>query len=94
VHPDEVVAVLEQHPAVREASVVGLPDRRLGNVPVAAVILRAGAAAPSDADLAGWVRGRLMAYCVPVTFKIVDELPRTPSMKVSTPAVRELFAEA
>jgi len=91
VHPDEVAAVLEQHPAVREASVVGLPDRRLGQVPAAALVLRSGAARPSDAELAGWVRRRLMAYCVPVAFKIVDELPRTPSMKVATPAVRELF---
>jgi acyl-coenzyme A synthetase/AMP-(fatty) acid ligase len=93
VHPDEVVAVLEQHPAVREASVVGLRDRRLGEVPVAAVILRSGAQRPSDAELADWVRGKLMAYCVPVAFKVVDDLPRTPSMKVSTPSVRELFAE-
>jgi acyl-coenzyme A synthetase/AMP-(fatty) acid ligase len=93
VHPDEVVAVLEQHPAVREASVVGLQDRRLGEVPVAAVILRSGAQRPSDAELAEWVRGKLMAYCVPVAFKVVDDLPRTPSMKVSTPSVRELFAE-
>ena len=93
VHPDEVVAVLERHPAVREASVVGLPDRRLGQIPVAAVILRAGASPPSDAELADWVRGKLMAYCVPVAFKTVDDLPRTPSMKVSTPDVRELFAD-
>jgi acyl-coenzyme A synthetase/AMP-(fatty) acid ligase len=93
VHPDEVVAVLERHPAIREASVVGLPDRRLGLVPVAAVILRAGAAPPIDGELAEWVRGKLMAYCVPVAFKVVDDLPRTPSMKVSTPAVRELFAD-
>ena len=56
------------------------------------MILRSGAARPSDAELAEWVRGKLMAYCVPVAFKIVDDLPRTPSMKVSTPAVRELFA--
>ncbi len=93
VHPDEVVAVLEQHPAVREASVVGLPDRRLGHVPAAALILKGGAATPADAELADWVRGRLMAYCVPVAFRIVDDLPRTPSMKVSMPAVRELFEE-
>ena len=92
VHPDEVTAVLQQHPAVLEASVVGLPDRRLGEVPVAALTFKAGAAPPSPADLAAWVRSRLMAYCVPVAFKVVDELPRTPSLKVSTPAVRELFA--
>lgn len=91
VHPDEVVAVLEQHPAVREASVVGLADRRLGQVPVAAVIPRAGAATPTPAELSDWVRARMMAYCVPTQIRIVDDLPRTPSMKVSAPAVRELF---
>jgi acyl-coenzyme A synthetase/AMP-(fatty) acid ligase len=91
VHPDEVVTALEQHPAVREAAVVGVADRRLGQVPVAAVILKAGAGTPTDADLADWVRGRLMAYCVPVAFKIVEDFPRTPSMKVSAPALRELF---
>jgi acyl-coenzyme A synthetase/AMP-(fatty) acid ligase len=93
VRPDEVVAVLQSHPAVLEASVVGLPDRRLGQTPVAAVILKAGAEPPSEAELADWVRGRMMAYCVPTAFRFVDELPRTPSLKVSTPAVRELFAD-
>jgi acyl-coenzyme A synthetase/AMP-(fatty) acid ligase len=91
VQPDEVIAVLEQHPAVREAAVVGLPDRRLGEVPVAALVLRSGAAEPTPAELAAWVRERLIAYSVPTAFRVVDELPRTPSMKVSAPAVRELF---
>lgn len=94
VQPDDVVAVLEQHPDVREAAVVGLPDRRLGEVPVAALVLKAGAPTPSDTELAGWVRGKLVAYCVPTAFRIVEDLPRTPSMKVSAPAVRELFAAA
>jgi long-chain acyl-CoA synthetase len=93
VHPDEVVQALQAHPAVREASVVGLPDRRLGQVPVAALILKTDVQAPSEAELGDWVRARLMAYCVPLAFRIVDELPRTPSMKVSMPAVRELFAD-
>jgi acyl-CoA synthetase (AMP-forming)/AMP-acid ligase II len=91
IHPDEVVGVLQQHPAVAEASVVGVPDRRLGQVPVAALVLRRGAARPADGELEALVRSRLLAYCVPTAFKVVDELPRTPSMKVSMPAVRELF---
>jgi acyl-coenzyme A synthetase/AMP-(fatty) acid ligase len=94
VQPDDVVAALEQHPAVREAAVVGLPDRRLGEVPVAALVLKSGATRPSDDELAAWVRGKLLAYCVPTAFRVVEDLPRTPSMKVSTPAVRELFTAA
>ena len=91
VQPDDVVAALEQHPDIREAAVVGVPDRRLGEVPVAAIVLKSGAPRPSDIELTGWVRGRLVAYCVPTAFRVVDDLPRTPSMKVSAPAVRELF---
>ena len=55
------------------------------------MILKAGAAAPSDAELGAWVRSKMMAYCAPVAFRFVEELPRTPSLKVSMPAVRELF---
>jgi long-chain acyl-CoA synthetase len=94
VHPDEVVEVLQQHPAIREASVVGVADRRLGQAPVAALILKSGAARPSEAELGAWVRSKLMAYCVPVAYRFVDDLPRTPSLKVSTPAVRDLFETA
>lgn len=93
VHPDDVVKALESHPAVREASIVGMPDRRLGQVPVAALVLKSGAKTPNQEDLEAFARTRLTPYQVPVMFKIVDELPRTPSMKVSMPAVRELFAE-
>jgi acyl-CoA synthetase (AMP-forming)/AMP-acid ligase II len=93
VQPDDVVAALEQHPAVREAAVVGFPDRRLGEVPVAALVLKSGAARPSDEALGAWVRSKLVAYCVPIAFRVVDELPRTPSMKIASPAVRELFTD-
>ncbi|MGQ0534007.1 MAG: class I adenylate-forming enzyme family protein [Caulobacteraceae bacterium] len=90
--PDEVVRALEAHPNVKEASVVGLPDLRLGHVPVAAIVLREGRAVPSEGDLTAQVRADMAAYCVPVKFKFVEELPRTPSMKVSMPAVQALFS--
>ncbi len=94
IHPDEVVRVLEQHPAVREAVVVGVPDPRLGEMPAAAILLRKGAEPPSDAELHDFARTRLMAYQVPVRFLIVDELPRTSSMKPSLIDVAKLFEAA
>jgi long-chain acyl-CoA synthetase len=93
VQPEEVVAVLQGHPSIREASVVGVPDRRLGETPVAAFVVAEGASRPSDAELVELIRAKLAPYCVPVAFKAVPELPRTPSMKISMPGVRELFAE-
>ena len=90
VHPDEVVRVLETHPAIREAVVVGLPDARLGAVPAAAVISREG----SDIDaaaLAAFSRERMSAYQVPAHFLFVSEFPRTPSMKPILPEVARMI---
>ncbi|UNU42891.1 long-chain fatty acid--CoA ligase [Sphingopyxis sp. YF1] len=91
IHPDDVVGILNTHPAVREAAVVGVPDARLGAVPAAAIILRDGAAAPAADELKAWLKDRLIAYQVPVHFRIVADFPRTPSMKPSAPGLRALF---
>lgn len=91
--PDDVVRAIEQHPAVREAAVTGIPDRRLGEVPVAAYIRRADAASPDAAEMTAFLRERLMPYQIPVKVIEVAELPRTPSMKVSQPALKALFSD-
>ena len=75
----------------RDKELIGLPDRRLGHVPVTAIVLRDGATRPSEGELTGFLRERLTSYQIPARFKFVDELPRTPSLKVSAPMVRALF---
>lgn len=90
IQPETVARALEQHPSVSEAAVVGVDDPRLGAVPAAAVELTPGVDA-SEAELLDFARHHLIAYQVPVRILIVDELPRTPSMKVALPAVRALF---
>jgi long-chain acyl-CoA synthetase len=86
--------VIARHPAVQEACVIGMPDRRLGQVPVAAVELRPGADPVSPDELIAWAREYLTAYQVPVQLRILDELPRTPSMKISQAALRPFFEES
>ncbi|OGT55008.1 MAG: hypothetical protein A3E01_12070 [Gammaproteobacteria bacterium RIFCSPHIGHO2_12_FULL_63_22] len=93
VHPDDVVKILNEHPAVREAAVIGVPDTRLGAVPAAAIILKEGAQPPLLDDLRTWLKDRLIAYQVPVHILYVDDFPRTPSMKPSAPALQALFAD-
>ncbi|MGV9364240.1 AMP-binding enzyme [Amycolatopsis sp. NPDC003731] len=89
--PSVLEEALRVHPAVGEASVVGIPDERLGEVPVAAVTLRAEWGA---AELQDWLADRLARYQVLAVVKIVNELPRTPSMKVSRPEVQALLDAA
>jgi acyl-CoA synthetase (AMP-forming)/AMP-acid ligase II len=91
VQPDDVVRAIESHPAILEASVVGLPDERLGQVPAAAYVLRRDAAQPSDEDMQAFLKQKLLAYQVPVKFLCLSELPRTPSMKVSQPDLKVLL---
>jgi acyl-CoA synthetase (AMP-forming)/AMP-acid ligase II len=93
IHPDDVIHILNDHPAVREAAVVGVPDERLGSVPAAAIILRDGAEPPSEADLKAWLKERLIAYQVPVHIRYVADFPRTPSMKPSAPGLQALFVD-
>jgi long-chain acyl-CoA synthetase len=90
--PHDLVNALEQHPAIREAAVVGIADARLGQVPAAAYIVKTSANPPTPDELGAFLRERLMPYQIPVVLRAVDDLPRTPSLKVSQPALRELLS--
>jgi long-chain acyl-CoA synthetase len=89
--PETVRRVLISHPAVRDACVVGVPDKRLGQVPFAAIEAAPGVPVPSDDELKDLVRQSLPVYNVPVAFAVVDELPRNPALKVSLPDVAALY---
>jgi long-chain acyl-CoA synthetase len=78
--PDRVARVLERHADVRGAVVLGVPDARLGAVPVALVEPRPGAAPDAAAILAA-ARESLAGYEVPVSLHVVAALPRTASGK-------------
>ena len=86
----EVQHALEQHPAVLEAAVVGLPDELVGEVPVAAVRLAHGVRL-EDLNLGEWAAERLADYKVPRRFVATEELPRTGTRKVRRDQVRALF---
>jgi acyl-CoA synthetase (AMP-forming)/AMP-acid ligase II len=81
------------HPKVQYAAVVGLPDAVKGEVPVAAVELRAGEAATAE-DICGFCRGHIASYKVPVqvVFLRSDQFPRTNTGKVEKMALREVLA--
>ena len=75
---------------VADAAVVGLADPRLGQVPAAAVVLRANAVVSVDA-LQAWVAERKPGYCVPEAVAFVDTLPRSAMFKLLSNEVRALI---
>ena len=95
VSPLEVEQVLMQHPAVKQAYVVGVPDPARGEIVAAAVELHEGAEAGAD-SLAAFCRERLARYKVPalVDFRDAAAFPRTPTGKIHKPALRQELSRA
>ncbi|MCV7058844.1 class I adenylate-forming enzyme family protein [Mycolicibacterium gilvum] len=92
VMPDDVRSALESHAAVAGAAVVGRPDPRLGETPVALVELRPGATA-SPEELSAYLQTRLARYEIPTALILTDAIPRTPSGKPDLTAVRARLAQ-
>jgi fatty-acyl-CoA synthase len=71
VAPAEVEDVLHQHPAIKQAQVIGVPDARLVEVPAAYVILKDGEQATPE-DIMSWSKTRMANFRVPRYVRIVD----------------------
>ncbi len=84
----EVERVLYEHQAVLEVAVVGSPDPRWLEIPVAYVALAEGRSATSE-ELATHCRERLAKFKVPKAFRVIEALPRNPSGKVLKRELRD-----
>jgi fatty-acyl-CoA synthase len=93
VYPIEVEQVLYRHPAVREVAVVGVPDPRWGETPVAVVALMDGAELTAD-ELLGHARQRLAHFKCPTRVEFVPELPRNATGKVLKTTLRKEYGGA
>jgi long-chain acyl-CoA synthetase len=81
VWPREVEDILYQHPAVREAAVIGVPDEYRGETVKAFVSMRPGETA-TEAELIAFCKERMAAYKYPRSVDLVDELPKTVTGKI------------
>ena len=88
VAPAELEAVLGGHPAVAESAVVGRPDERRGEVPIAFVVAREEV--DGDALLA-WVAERVAPYKRVHEVHFVEQLPRTPAGKLLRRALQPSY---
>lgn len=81
VYPREIEEVLYEHPAVREAAIVGIPDEHLGEEVGAAVALKEGSDC-QPAELIAFVKEQVAAYKYPRRIWFCDELPKGPTGKI------------
>ena len=81
VYPREIEEVLYEHPAVREAAVIGVKDDELGEEVAAAVALKDGEEASAQ-ELREFVKEQVAAYKYPRQVWFVDELPKGPTGKI------------
>ena len=82
IYPVEIESALAGHPKVREAAVVGVPDRRYGEVVKAVVVPTDAADLPTIDELADHLSTRIAHFKLPATYQFVAELPRNPSGKI------------
>jgi long-chain acyl-CoA synthetase len=86
VYPREVEEILYEHPAVREAAVIGIPHPALGEEIGAAVALKPGSQV-TESDLRDFVKANIAAYKYPRHVWFVDELPKGPTGKILKRAI-------
>jgi len=90
VYPSDLEAVLQQHPAVAEAAVIGVPSEQWGETPVAFVV-RAAARDEAAEQIRSWVNERLGKTQRLSAIELVDTLPRSPIGKVLKRELRDAY---
>ena len=88
VYPREVEEFLYLHPAVKDVSVIGVPDEKYGEELCAWVVLKPGEDA-SEEEIRAFCRGKIAHYKIPRYVKFVSEFPMTVSGKVQKYKMRE-----
>jgi fatty-acyl-CoA synthase len=92
-YPAEIEAVLQDHPAIETAAVIGLPDERWGEQVGAVLRVRAGHDRPGIAELAEFTRSQIAPHKCPVYWSFVDAMPMTPSGKIQKFVLRDQAAQ-
>ena len=89
--PETIERALCLHAAVVTAAVVGVADKRLGQVPAAAIQIKQGMTEPTIAELDAHLRLHVYATHIPTMWKFVNAIPKNKSLKTDAAAVRALF---
>jgi long-chain acyl-CoA synthetase len=93
IYPAEIEHALQEHPAVADVAVFGIPDAEWGESVKAAVQLEQGfePGPPLEQELLDHARRRLAGYKVPRSIDFERELPRTPAGKLAVRLLRDRY---
>ncbi len=89
VWPAEVESLLYAHPAVREVSVISMPDARRGESVKAVIVRAAGQEQASAEDILSWCQANMSAYKCPKVVEFTDALPKSPTGKIMWRTLQE-----
>jgi fatty-acyl-CoA synthase len=87
----ELENALMAHPEVMEAAVIGVPDEKWGERPLAAVVVRDGSSATA-ADLRDFLSGKMPRWQLPERWSFISEVPKTSVGKFAKTRIRESYA--
>lgn len=93
ISPGEIENCLEEHPAIDEAAVIGVPDVEWGEVVKAVLVLKPGQKVTPE-EVTEYCKSRLASFKAPQYLAIVDELPRNAMGKVLKTELRKMYGSA
>ncbi len=88
----ELENLLMAHPDVAEAAVIGVPDEKWGERPLAAVVLRPGASQVSPDELRAYLGERIPRWQLPERWSFIEEVPKTSVGKFQKTTLRDRYA--
>lgn len=82
VYPNEVEAVLREHPQIADVAVIGIPDPTWGEAIKAFVVLAPNSSAVDGEQITKWCRDKLTGFKIPKYYEFINEIPRNHSGKI------------
>lgn len=90
VYPKEIEDVLYGHPAILEVAVIGIPDKKWGEVVHAEIVLKQGMPATKE-DIVEFCKNNLAGYKKPQSVNFVEALPKNPTGKILKKEIKEKY---
>ena len=80
------------HPKIREAAVVGVPDERWDERPLAAIVVKEGESLTAE-ELKAWLADRVVKWWIPERWTFIEEVPKTSVGKFDKKVIRKSYAD-